>query len=84
MPDITMCTNSDCPIRSACYRYRAKPNDTRQSYCRFEPYWSPCDQFDRHLEPDCHEFWECRDYPDYKVEPTEKVDLKLKGAKHGR
>lgn len=32
MADITMCNNTECPLRMDCYRYRAKPNEYRQSY----------------------------------------------------
>ena len=32
MPDITMCTGKDCPIKEKCYRYTAKPDEFRQSY----------------------------------------------------
>lgn len=80
MPDITMCTNSDCPIRSACYRYRAIPDDW-QSFAKFEPEprtGSPV------MVITCFEFWECRDYPANRLVPTEEVDLKLKGAEYGR
>lgn len=36
MPDITMCVNKQCPLRSKCYRYRAVP-DGWQSFAKFEP-----------------------------------------------
>ena len=26
MPDITMCSGENCPLRAACYRHTAKPN----------------------------------------------------------
>jgi hypothetical protein len=32
MPDITMCSGTGCPIKSTCYRYRAKPSEYGQSY----------------------------------------------------
>jgi hypothetical protein len=32
MPDISMCATASCPVRQACFRYRAAPNDRRQSY----------------------------------------------------
>ena len=35
MPDITMCSNRECPLRSGCYRYRAVPNGDWQSYSGF-------------------------------------------------
>lgn len=35
MPDITMCTNSNCRLRKHCYRYRAIPADY-QSWGTFD------------------------------------------------
>lgn len=35
MPDITMCTNANCPIKSNCKRWLSQP-DTYQSYWCFE------------------------------------------------
>ena len=35
MPDITMCTNSKCPVRKSCYRCIAPPS-TQQSYTFFK------------------------------------------------
>lgn len=32
MPDITMCSNKDCSKKETCYRFKAKPNEYRQSY----------------------------------------------------
>ena len=32
MADITMCTDSKCPKRNTCYRFKAKPSQFRQSY----------------------------------------------------
>jgi len=32
MPDITMCSNSNCPQRNSCYRAQATPNPLWQSY----------------------------------------------------
>jgi len=32
MPDISMCTNDNCPLRKKCYRYTAIPFETWQSY----------------------------------------------------
>ncbi|KKN58939.1 hypothetical protein LCGC14_0547420 [marine sediment metagenome] len=58
MPDITMCTGANCPLRKSCYRYMAKPSQ-RQSYfdSRFitkAPSWGGdkyyCDSF---IEIDC-------------------------------
>lgn len=32
MPDITICKNEKCPLKSKCYRYMARPNSIHQSY----------------------------------------------------
>jgi len=36
MPDITMCTNEDCPNHENCWRLLAPPSKFRQSYALFE------------------------------------------------
>jgi hypothetical protein len=36
MADITMCSNTACPVRGDCYRACAKPSEY-QSWVRFEP-----------------------------------------------
>lgn len=35
MPDITMCSNNNCPVRNTCYRHTAKPSEI-QSYAVFQ------------------------------------------------
>lgn len=38
MPDITLCVNSDCPLRITCKRYAdVNSQSSFQSYIRFEP-----------------------------------------------
>jgi hypothetical protein len=32
MPDISLCTQKECPKSSECYRFRAIPNEYWQSY----------------------------------------------------
>lgn len=32
MPDITMCTGDDCPMKDTCYRFTANANEFMQSY----------------------------------------------------
>ena len=32
MPDITMCTGEDCPMKDGCYRFTANANEFMQSY----------------------------------------------------
>lgn len=36
MPDISMCKNTQCPMRYRCYRFAAIPS-RRQSYASFAP-----------------------------------------------
>jgi len=36
MPDISLCNNRECPLRAECYRYRAVPTSTVQTYTAFE------------------------------------------------
>ena len=38
MPDISMCSGKECPLRFSCYRCNAKPNDARQSYFTKPPF----------------------------------------------
>jgi hypothetical protein len=51
MADITMCISINCPIKAGCYRFTAKPNAFRQSYCDFSARITAgilgfeCDQF---------------------------------------
>jgi len=49
MPDITMCSNEQCPLAQKCYRYRATPS---------------CYQYYLHFKPDeqgvCEMYWPTR------------------------
>lgn len=38
MADITMCDDGNCHIKNGCYRYKALPNEHRQSYFAKSPY----------------------------------------------
>ena len=49
MPDIAMCEGTGCPMRDNCYRYRATPDELRQSYFSNVPY-------DDESE-DCDHYW---------------------------
>lgn len=49
MPDITMCTGTDCPLAGFCHRATATPSEYRQSYFDVVP-------FDE-LSDDCIHFW---------------------------
>lgn len=55
MPDITMCTGTDCPIKDNCYRYWAEPSEFRQAYF-FNP---PYDETNKK----CNEKWERKREP---------------------
>ena len=35
MPDISLCRNTNCPLRNNCYRFTAKPDEFRQAYGSF-------------------------------------------------
>jgi hypothetical protein len=30
MPDISMCTNEECPLKESCYRYNATPSEFKR------------------------------------------------------
>lgn len=45
MPDISMCYSGDCPRRRLCYRFRAVPNEFRQSYADFFGLINECTRF---------------------------------------
>lgn len=53
MTDISMCLGGDCTLKNDCYRYRAIPNEYRQSMFRKPPYKDGgCDKFwDINLKP---------------------------------
>jgi hypothetical protein len=36
MPDISKCTNENCPLKTTCYRYTCKPDRWGQAYTEFE------------------------------------------------
>ena len=38
MSDITQCEGGDCPLKETCYRFRAVPNEYRQSYFMEPPF----------------------------------------------
>lgn len=37
MPDISKCSNVNCPIRLTCYRFVSEPSSIRQAYHKFTP-----------------------------------------------
>ena len=78
MPDISMCINSDCPLRSKCYRYRVKPSDW-QSFARFTPHTVAKLSYPTIYETNCDYFWDIEGYYEKELLPTETVDNKYKG-----
>lgn len=69
MPDISMCENKKCPLRSMCYRFRAIP-DEWQSFSAFE-----------YKDGKCDFFWDLR--PEYgsHVRPMEEIEQSKKVIK---
>lgn len=55
MPDITMCSNDDCPLAKKCYRHEAKMSP-RQSVSRYEPRTGKL--VGGHDVVDCDDFWQ--------------------------
>ena len=49
MPDITMCSSKNCPMRGSCYRSRAKP-DKLQSWTNFEYFCNENSGFDEYIK----------------------------------
>ena len=84
MPDITMCCNSDCPMRGKCYRYLAKPDKYAQSFALFHSKYKTNKQ--GHRIWTCDRFWELdprRDdwIPQKTVDNRYNRDEKWKGLK---
>lgn len=54
MPDIAMCQGDGCPKKLKCYRHRAVPTQTNQSYFATSPVRSDgsCDYFTKLLKCD--------------------------------
>ena len=66
MPDISMCLNSSCHLRSDCLRYRSWPKRTGQSYSGFEPHeGGGCD-------------WQIKTDPSDRIRKTEDVDTAIR------
>lgn len=66
-----MCCNYDCPIKSKCYRYRAIPNDMRQSFAMYKPNITLNGSLP--IKVECEYFWEVDIIRD-KILPTEVVN----------
>jgi hypothetical protein len=48
MPDITMCSGADCPLKETCYRFKAMANIYGQAYFSKPPY----------IDKACEYYWE--------------------------
>ena len=59
MPDITMCSDHNCPQKEDCYRYNAKPSEYSQSYFVGSP---------REENNKCDYFWEMKKKPNNETE----------------
>lgn len=72
MPDISMCANYNCPLKSKCYRYLAKPNDYGyQAYADFDIKDKTCDGF-----------WDATGRQTDSLEDADKRNTKLYNAWH--
>jgi hypothetical protein len=45
MPDITLCSGLNCPLKDTCYRYTAKADEYWQSYFEVPPYDDECEYY---------------------------------------
>ncbi len=45
MSDISMCSNTKCPLKEKCYRFKAVPNKYRQSYMSYKYEDGNCPDF---------------------------------------
>lgn len=75
MPDITMCVNTECPLRDKCFRYRAKP-DEWQSYSDFKPE-TGADK-DWNFVVKCEYFWDATRYPEHHLCTIDEADKRNK------
>lgn len=57
MPDITMCSGEGCVIKEDCYRFKATPNEYRQSYFTEPPHIKGEIPFKCPREAYCLHYW---------------------------
>lgn len=50
MPDISMCSGKDCPLKETCYRYTARP-------CEFWQSWFTNPPIEKDSK-ECNYYWE--------------------------
>lgn len=58
MPDISMCSGDNCPIKAECFRFTAVPSEYVQAYFTAVPY----DE-----KTGCEFFWDNKDRPAVKT-----------------
>jgi len=56
MPDITMCTGEQCPMRESCYRYLAESDGESQTFFSHAPF-----KLSDEEEASCSFYWEFGD-----------------------
>ena len=62
MPDISLCSNTKCPLKYRCGRYLAVPDKHWQSYSGYECIAMQCDGF-----------WDAVDFP-YRMDTCKEAD----------
>lgn len=65
MVDITLCANKKCPIRENCYRFKATPNEYRQSYA----------DYDFAKDGKCEYFVKINNFAENKIQASKMEDL---------
>lgn len=74
MPDISKCTNDECPLKNKCYRFTCEPSEYQKSYTRFEPKITTT--LDVFTETECDYFIEnsMMEYTDNNIPKATKRD----------
>jgi hypothetical protein len=57
MPDITMCSGADCPLKETCYRFKAMANIYGQAYFSKPPY----------IDEGCEYYWKADKITNNKI-----------------
>ncbi len=86
MPDISMCTNADCPLSWNCWRFNAPPTPYWQAYADFAPdengeceYYWPQDQEIRFIG---HDKIEYENKPNPPQGNGDDISQQATGSKH--
>ena len=67
MADISMCLDTECPSRVHCYRFRAIPNQYRQSYFV---------DTQREGKPKCDHYWSASGWDDRSLRKMSEIEIK--------